>query len=303
MRSRRTAVVRRARAASRNRTVPAAFSTRSATVTPRLQGSSGCLGRDRTSVSTSRASRPAARRQGNGGAKGCRPPTSRSTGGRADLLHHGTRMVDPGGNDPPSPACHAGALPVELGAPASRSRDSRFAVRRWQAAGVPPPAAGFWKPRRSLDRSLRPPSDFRYLITENSLGASCEVRTRVSGVEARRSAVELRTQGGQRRTFRPLRRKAFSLPSIPTRLSNRSSLRPRAHPMGRTELRTDGKIDPFERVSLSVPPAFRPTKKPRVPLGARGCFVDLRCSAVLDVLPARAPRLRGFPIQQTAVSE
>ena len=52
-----------------------------------------CLGRTRTSVSTFRASRPTARRQGKSGANGCRPRTSCSTGRRADLLHHGTEQA------------------------------------------------------------------------------------------------------------------------------------------------------------------------------------------------------------------
>lgn len=145
-------------AASRNRTVPATSSAWSATVTLKPRDGSGG---SRTLAPTFKASDPAVgprsiapggleppfRRSerrvlplddgARSGAKGCRPPTSRSTGGRADLLHHGTGTdMDPGGYDPPSPACRAGALPIELGALAGGSRPPRCR----------PPPPGFGNP-------------------------------------------------------------------------------------------------------------------------------------------------------------
>lgn len=101
----------------------------------------GCSRWIRTTVSTFRASRPPSRRRSSGGANGCRPRTSCSTGRRADLLHHGTgRLALPklrrkfqgknrakagrGGVAPPTPDLETGVILVSPTAFASFKRQA-----------------------------------------------------------------------------------------------------------------------------------------------------------------------------------
>jgi hypothetical protein len=100
-------------------------------------------------------------------------------------------------------------------------------IRGWRAAEESHPAARIWKPPWSLDRGPD---------TSGFPGAPCGSRTRITGLEDRRSALELRTReliarerGGRRDGFPPP-----ALPpraSFPARLSENCSTRPRANPM------------------------------------------------------------------------
>jgi hypothetical protein len=100
-------------------------------------------------------------------------------------------------------------------------------IRGWRAAEESHPAARIWKPPWSLDRGPD---------TSGFPGAPCGSRTRITGLEDRRSALELRTReliarerGGRRDGFPP-----SALPpraSFPARLSENCSTRPRANPM------------------------------------------------------------------------